>query len=190
MRSFFISSPAFILFLVLLFNAENLKSQQQPVDSLGKPYIYYASPLANIAVVPTKEGLKYKGISFVDMERMIRFLMAEGPYENTAFEKVKTVIVDFGVKAADPQDTAKLPSVSTDPVNKSWYVPLPKHYFVILKFYDCKVNQIGTPSFQFSSMLPVGGGIGKFEAFKLMLHEMFMYHFANPDERNIVLKLG
>ena len=76
---------AIIAFSALTLNAESSTPQATPENSLGKPHIYYASPLENISVVPTKESLAYAGVSYVDMERMTRFLLAENPYNNNTF---------------------------------------------------------------------------------------------------------
>lgn len=159
-------------------------------DSLGKPSVYYSAPLEKLVVVPTKESVGYTGISYVEMERMARFIIAEAPEDLERFKRIKTVVIDYGEKDAESADKTKLPTNPKDPVRNQWYISLPKRYFLTLKFYDCQMNQIGTPSFQISTTIPVDNGIGPFEAFKLMMNEAFLYLFCYPDQKNIVLKLG
>lgn len=190
MRIPFLLSSIVLATASFSLNAADATSNTKTSNPLGEPYRYYSSPLENLTVVPTKEVLQYTGITYVQMERITRFLIAEAPDKLENFKKIKTVVIDYGVKDAEPLSSAKLPSSPKDPVKSQWYIPLPKHYFATLKFYDCGVNEIGTPSFQISSMLPVGNGVGTKEAFTLMLHEMFMLLFAHPEERNIKLKLG
>lgn len=190
MRIPFLLSLFAVTITSFALNASDSKFSTDASNQLGKPYKYYSSPLENLTVVPTKEGMQYTGVNYVQMEQMIRFLIAEAPDNLENFKKIKTVVIDYGVKDADPSSSAKLPSNPQDPIRNQWYIPLPQRYFVTLKFYDCSVKQIGTPSFQISSIVPVGNGLGTSEAFKLMLHEMFMLLYAHPEQRNIKLRLG
>lgn len=189
MGIFYIFSAVMVMSASISLNAVDSKDKKA-VNSLGKPQVYFSAPLENLVVVPTKESMGYTGINYVNMERMARFLIAEAPQDLENFKRIKTVVIDYGEKDAEPANKTKLPTNPKDPVRSEWYISLPKRYFLTLKFYDCQVDQISTPSFQIATMVPVGMGIGTFEAFKMMMNESFSYLFEYPNEKNIVLKLG
>src|SRR3990167_1650823 len=142
------------LFVICLLGAcsspQNCK--QRPIPP-GDQALYTQKmetvPWPWVQIIPSERAAVHEGINFSSIDQLIRLGMVSAPKR---FEKITLVLVDYTILPARKEIIP--PPSRTNLRFSEKYIPIPKLFFLKIRFYECEQRPPAEPLYVGTAVIP------------------------------------